>query len=386
MTQLREGKMTASEVAAQFFSSKEFRLKGLSNEEYVKTLYRTMMDREAEEEGLKTWTTQLQNGKSRAWVFKQFCDSAEFQALCAAYTLPWGSIADSSYNMENMNATVSVTAAQGFVTRLYQTALGRTPDEGGLKTWTDQLTTHTMTGAQVAANFFASAEYLGKNRSDKNFVEDLYVAMMDRGSDAEGMKTWTSQIVLGRSRCWVFKQFCDSAEFHNICATYGINPGSVEDGQYAMGAHISGDKVTTGTGKDAVTSPAVVARADAEAFVKHLYKEILGREADEAGLKNWSDKVVVGAKGVEVAANLMISGEFQARGLSNEAFVKVVYRALLGRDADASGLATWTEKLDGGMTRAVMMQQLCASSECSNFCATKGVVAGNIDGSKWNLG
>ena len=59
------------------------------------------------------------------------------------------------------------------------------------------------------------------------------------------------------------------------------------------------------------------------------------------------------AKGVEVAANLMISGEFQARNLSNEAFVKVVYRALLGRDADPSGLATWTEKLDGGMTRAV---------------------------------
>ena len=385
-TQLREGKMTASEVAAQFFASDEFRLKGLSNEEFIKTLYRTMMDREFDAEGLKTWTTQMASGKSRAWVFKQFCDSAEFQNLCAAYTLPWGSIADTSYNMENMNATVSVTAAQGFVTRLYQTALGRTPDEGGMKTWTEQLTKHTMTGAQVAANFFASAEYLGKNRSDKNFVEDLYVAMMDRGSDPDGMKTWTSQLVLGRSRCWVFKQFCDSAEFHNICATYGINPGSVTDGQYNMGAHISGDKVTTGTGKDAVTTPAAVAKADADAFVKHLYKEILGREADAAGLKNWSDKVVVGTKGVEVAASLMASAEFQGKNLSNEAFVKVIYRALLGRDADPSGVATWTEQLAGGKTRAAVLQALCANAECSNFCATMGVVSGNIDAAAWKLG
>ena len=357
MTQLCEGKMTASQVAAEFFGSKEFRLKGLSDEEFVKTLYRTMMDREYDKDGLKTWTTQLKNGKTRAWVFKQFCDSAEFQALCAAYTLPWGSIADTGYNMENMNATVSVTAAQGFVTRLYQTALGRTPDEGGMKTWTDQLTTHTMTGAQVAANFFASAEYLSKNRSDKNFVEDLYVAMMDRSSDAEGMKTWTTQLVLGRSRCWVFKQFCDSAEFHNICATYGINPGSVADGQYNMGAHISGDKVTTGTGKDAV-----------------------------AGLKNWSDKVVLGAKGVEVGASLMASAEFQGKNHSNEAFVKIAYRALLGREADPSGVATWTEQLTGGKTRAAVLQALCASAECSNFCASKGVVAGNIDAAAWKLG
>ncbi|MBE6969703.1 MAG: DUF4214 domain-containing protein [Ruminococcaceae bacterium] len=384
--QLREGKMTASQVAAEFFSSKEFRLKGLSNEEFVKTLYRTMMDREFDADGLKTWTKQLASGKSRAWVFKQFCDSAEFQNLCTAYTLPWGSIADTSYNMENMNATVSVTAAQGFVTRLYQTALGRSPDADGMKTWTEQLTTHTMTGAQVAANFFASAEYVGKNRSDKDFVEDLYVAMMDRSSDPDGMATWTSQLVLGRSRCWVFKQFCDSAEFHNICSTYGINPGSVTENQYNMGAHSTGTTITTGTGKDSTTTATVVSKEDADAFVKYLYKEILNREADEKGLKNWSDKVVVGAKGVEVAASLMSSAEFQGRKLSNEAFVKVAYRALLGRDADPSGLATWTEHLANGKTRAAVVQSLAGSSECINFCAAKGVVAGNIDAAAWKIG
>ena len=66
--------------------------------------------------------------------------------------------------------------------------------------------------------------------------------------------------------------------------------------------------------------------------------------------------------------------------------MKIVYRALLGRDADPSGVATWTEQLAGGKTRAAVVQSLCASAECSNFCATKGVVSGNIDAAKWNLG
>ena len=380
--QLKEGKMTASDVAAQFFSSEESRGKGHSNEEFVKVLYRTMMDREFDAEGLKTWADQLKAGKSRAWVFKQFCDSVEFQTLCANYTLPWGSVADTAYNMENMNAAVDTTAAQGFVRRLYNTALGREPDPEGLKTWVDQLTTSKMSGAQVAANFFASAEYIGKNRDNKSFVEDLYVAMMDRGSDPEGMKTWTTQLVLGKTRTWVFKQFCDSAEFKGICASYGITAGTVAENAYNMGKAAT---VTTGTGNNAVTTPAV-AQADAEAFVKHLYQTILGRSADSKGLKDHADKIVAGSKGAEIAAGLLASPEFQNKKLSNEEFVKVVYRAMLGREADASGVATWSEKLTQGQTRAQVFQSLCASNECINFCAGKGITAGNINAASWKLG
>jgi len=197
------------------------------------------------------------------------------------------------------------------------------------------------TGAQVAANFFASAEYLSKNRSNKDFVEDLYNTMLDRGSDPEGLKTWTSQLVLGKSRCWVFKQFCDSPEFKGICDSYGIVSGTITENQYNMGG-----AVAAGTGTAAKPAVPAVEKASAEAFVKHLYKAVHGREADAAGLKSWTEQMVAGTKAVEIAAHFFSSPEFQARKVSDTEFLKTVYRALLGREIDASGLLPSLE-IDG---------------------------------------
>lgn len=368
--QLSSGKMTASQVAASFFASEEFRLKGHSNADYVKTLYRTMMDREFDEGGLKNWVDQLNAGKTRAWVFKQFCDSAEFQKLCADYTLPWGTIDDTQYNIEAMKPAVNTAAAQGFVERLYSTTLGRQADATGLKHWVEQLTKQKMTGAQVAASFFASPEYLTKNRGNQDFLEDLYVAMMGRGSDASGKSHWSSQMVLGKSRCWVFKQFCDSAEFKSICDSYGIVNGTVTENQYNM-------TPVAAPGSEAAKAP-VVEKAVAEAFVNTLYQSVLGRSADATGLKDWTEKVMAGTKGLEVTSTLLASAEFQNKKLSNEEYVKVLYRALFGREADTAGLETWTGSLELGKARTQLLKELSGVAECTDYYAGMGVAPGSI--------
>lgn len=71
-----------------FFESQEFLNKNLDNEEYVKVLYRTFLDREYDAEGLKDWTDKLDSGvMSREEVLRGFSYSEEFAIIMKEYGL-----------------------------------------------------------------------------------------------------------------------------------------------------------------------------------------------------------------------------------------------------------------------------------------------------------
>ena len=84
-SQIISGANSAKEAAHGFVFSNEFKNKNLSNSEYVKVLYRVFMDREADNDGQNAWVSVLENGKSREHVFNGFSDSVEFHKLCEQY-------------------------------------------------------------------------------------------------------------------------------------------------------------------------------------------------------------------------------------------------------------------------------------------------------------
>ena len=59
-----------------------------------------------------------------------------------------------------------------FVTRCYEKILGRKPDSGGLKSWSEQLRAGTKTAAEIIHGFMNSMEFEKKYLSDS--VEILY--------------------------------------------------------------------------------------------------------------------------------------------------------------------------------------------------------------------
>ena len=69
-------------VVYGFFFSKEFQNLELSNRDYVVHLYRAILGREPEAEGLSAWIAALENGHSRLKVFERFTKSVEFSNLC----------------------------------------------------------------------------------------------------------------------------------------------------------------------------------------------------------------------------------------------------------------------------------------------------------------
>lgn len=78
---------TPKEVAYGFIFSREFLSKDLSDKDYIRILYRTFLDREADSIGYADWTGKLQSGTSRIEIFNGFADSKEFGNICSSYGL-----------------------------------------------------------------------------------------------------------------------------------------------------------------------------------------------------------------------------------------------------------------------------------------------------------
>ena len=79
-------KDTLVQVAVDgFMHSNEFKAKNLSDTEFVKVMYRTFLDREAEPAGLQYWLNKLASGMTRENVAAGFAASDEFGAIMARY-------------------------------------------------------------------------------------------------------------------------------------------------------------------------------------------------------------------------------------------------------------------------------------------------------------
>ena len=354
--------ITGSELAGRFFSSDEFRSKGLDNAAFVTRLYNGLLNRIPSAPELANWVNALNAGMGRNEVFGAFVASAEFRNICNRDTVNVGNVDWRRLDMSN-NVPASA-AALAFVTRLYKNVLGRDPDEEGLKGWATELTNNRLTAAEVAAGFFGSQEYRNQRKSNRDFVIDLYHTMMDREPDAPGLLNWTTHISNGMTRPTVFNGFCLSPEFNTLCTTYGFAAGSIDPSRYDMGSSTDTPRMSD---------------AEATAAVTALYNTLLGRAPDPDGLANNKRGLMDGtATHAVVAAAFASSPEFINRRLSNEDFVTAIYAALLERGVNPAEMVTCVGTLSGA-TRAYLFSTVTDSEEYKTFCNNKGYSWGTID-------
>ena len=217
--QLLNGKAVGNELAYGFLFSPEYTGLNKSPEDYVTDLYMLFMGRTPDEEGFNDWVGQLKAGKTRLEIFAGFANSQEFYNLCDSYGISAGRWVNGydRYQINNVNL---------FVERFYKTCLGRRGDIGGQKNWVEKLLKKEISGSECARSFIFSTEYTNKGLSDADYVENLYLALMGRSSDAEGKANWLNALASGKTRDEVFAGFVNSVEFANICKTYNIDKGS----------------------------------------------------------------------------------------------------------------------------------------------------------------
>ena len=233
-----------------------------------------------------------------------------------------------------------------FVERMYNLCLGRAPDPNGFNNWVTNLMTKTKTAAEVAYGFFNSKELQSKNLTDEAFVNLCYSVMFDRSPDAGGKKSWLDKLANGVSRNFVLNGFVGSAEFHKLCAKYGITAGTIK-----------------------LTEPRDQ-NYNLTSFVARMYDLVMGRKFDVGGLNNWCKKVL-NAKDrrsaiVDMAFGFFHSKEFLNKNTGNSLYVNILYRVFFDRNPDYAGWDDWVNKLNAGMSRDQVLLGFANSAEFTN--------------------
>ncbi len=204
--------------------------------------------------------------------------------------------------------TPSVAADQTFVAAVYRGLLGRAVDPAGLSYWTAQL--NGGAGAvQVVRGIESSGEFLSRE------VQLFYTADLGRNVDTAGLNYYGQALLTGSSVNQVKASLLGSAEFF-------ADSGGTMNG-----------------------------------WVAALYRNVLGRAPDAAGLAYYGNTPNDVADRTTAALNILDSAEAQT------VKVRSMFQQILDRAPDAGGLAYWTNQLSTGASDAAVVAGIAGSSE-----------------------
>lgn len=251
---------------------------------------------------------------------------------------------------KEMLVVVNEEQVKDFVERLYQKVLGRSSEAAGKAYWVAELCNLRKSGATVGYGFVFSEEYTNKKTSNEEYVEMLYSVFFNRGADPSGKAYWLNLLSQGVSREYVYRGFAHSQEYTDVCNSYGIIRGEVT-----------------------LTQPRDK-NANLTMFVNRLYNTSLGRNGEVDGINFWCNAILTKSRTPEdVAEKFIISVEFESKNLSDEEYVKVLYRTFFDREYDQEGLNYWLNKLNNGHTRKDILHWFATSQEFKVVMGTFGL-------------
>ena len=253
-------------------------------------------------------------------------------------------------NENSGNTGTTLTGKQRFASLLYENALGRSAEQSELDYWAQELT-NGRTGAEVAYGFLFSEEFQNHNYNNADYVEHLYLSLMGRASDTDGKAGWVKTLENGASRLYVFRQFINSEEFQQLCNTYEIQKGDVSlteerDQNYNV-----------------------------TCFVARNYTQFLSRNYDTDGLNHWCEAINHHTQSMqEIAYGFVFSAECTNKNLSNTEYVKMLYRGLMDREGENTGVTYWEERLNTGeASREQIFWGFANSQEFTNLVRSYGL-------------
>ena len=193
-------------MAMSFYFSPEYVAFNRTDTGFLTDLYNTFYQRAPDPSGLSYWSAQIAAGMPREVVLVSFMFAPEFGTFT-----------------QGLYGTTAARAEVDTVMDLYRGLFARLPDSGGLNYYADQFRVAQCLGwpgavysvvESMTTAMLHGAEYLGRGRTDAQFVADLYNAFLRRGGDLGGVLYWISELQTGaRTREDVRRAFVASPEF-----------------------------------------------------------------------------------------------------------------------------------------------------------------------------
>lgn len=186
---------TLGSVSEEFLGSPEFiaTYGSLGNQAFIEQLYRNVLGRNGDTNGIAFWTSQVNGGRSRSSVVIEFSQSDEFVG---------------------QTGTAAVqTSVEGSIYRLYLAYFLRPADAGGFAFYTAEAANRSLDS--ISNDFTFSPEFVDRYGSltDREFLDLIYANVLSRTPDAAGYAFWVDQMQRGTPRGNVMLAFSESPEF-----------------------------------------------------------------------------------------------------------------------------------------------------------------------------
>lgn len=186
------------------------------------------------------------------------------------------------------------SVVQSFVSRAYRDFLDRSPTGGELGQWSDRVQRGQVSRSEFATGLSRSDEWLSA------VVSRFYRDTLRRDPDPGGLANWVGAARGGMPIAQIAAAFYASDEYYRS-----------------------------------------VGRSDDETWVRDLYRKLLLRQPDADGVRNWVNALRGGLPRDAAALAFYQSPETLA------VRVDTLYRNLLGRPAEPAGVSTWAPFVRG---------------------------------------
>ncbi len=207
-----------------------------ANERFISQVYLDFLNRPVDASGLAYWNGLLTAGQSRQQVVFQVEQTQEYAnvAVEGLYQRYLNRAADpgglSGFSSQYLaGATIEQISAEiagseeyfvtqggstnsGFLSALYQDALGRPIDAFALSFWTFQLSIG-LSRTQVSFIVMSTQEY------HVDVVEQAYQDLLGRAADSLGLVVWTTVLNAGGTDQFVYSAIAGSQEYFNNAQT-----------------------------------------------------------------------------------------------------------------------------------------------------------------------
>lgn len=115
-----------------------------------------------------------------------------------------------------------------------------------------------------------------------------------------------------------------------------------------------------------------------EAFVKRIYTILLGREADSSGLATWTDQLGAGNRTAsDVVKCIVDSEEFKGRKHTDSEYADILLLLMTGEECTEEEHKALTDRLASGYTRDEIVKVLESNEKYAKLCEKYGVKSGS---------
>lgn len=205
----------AKMMAATLFDSADYYYRYRTNRQLVQDLYWSYFGRGASQSEEDMWAGRLATGSSNPITraeLRAVCENwGEFTSIVASL---WGASSTENERTEHM------------LWNIYLGATGTVPSAAQMESDINALNLASASGKEaviakareLARAQIESTAYASRNRTNQQYVQDLYQAFWQRTPEQSGWDYWTSQVNL-RGRANVLDRISDSTAFMEMAGT-----------------------------------------------------------------------------------------------------------------------------------------------------------------------